>query len=252
MHILILEDEPPALKKIEALLAQTLDVPFTTSNSRTVEQAMVMLSEGIKFNLILSDIQLLDGTAFEVFQNCEITAPIIFITAYDNHLLEAFKTNGIAYILKPFTADDFEQAIHKYLTLFEPPSYEAAMFKALKKALNQGSITYKRRFAIKKPEGIKLLETQDIALIQAFGDLCKLYDLDGKMHTVSSNIGSLEGVLDPDLFFKINRSQIINQRQLTNILTYSKNRLELRLNGVKDKVLTSSSVTKAFRKWLDG
>lgn len=251
MKILVLEDEPPALKKIEALLEKTLEEPYSMTATRTVREAIAILTDSQNFDLILSDIKLLDGTSFDVFQTVQIKAPIIFCTAYDNHLLEAFQTNGIAYVLKPFSEKDFKDALHKYKSLFQKKHYEENLFHQLKKALGQGNKTYKRKFAIKKPEGIKLLEVKDISMIQAFGDLCKLFDTSGKLHTISSNIGSLEEILNPDMFFKINRSIIINQDHLLTIRDYSKNRLELQLKGTKERVLTSSSKTKEFRKWLD-
>ena len=251
MKILILEDEQPAIKKIVSLLQNTMDIPYSTTISRTVQEAVELLSKNLDFDLILSDIKLLDGTSFDVFQEVKVNTPIIFCTAYDNHLLEAFQTNGIAYILKPFSEKDFEEALQKYKTLFPPKTYQENLFEQLKKTLNQGNRSYKRRFAIKKPEGIKLLEAKDISIIQAFGDLCKFIDYSGKLHSISSNIGSLEDVLNPDVFFKINRSQIINQEHIVTIRDYSKNRLQLQMRGVSEKALTSSTKTKEFRKWLE-
>ena len=251
MRILVLEDEQPAQKKIEFLLTETLDGPYTMVLTRTVKEAIKILSENTQFDLILSDIKLLDGSAFQVFQTVPVAIPIIFCTAYDNHLLEAFQTNGIAYILKPFSQKDLEVALHKYKTLFKPKAYEENVFEQLKKAIDQGNKSYKRRFAIKKPEGIKLLDVQEVSVVQAFGDLSRLIDISGKLHTIPSNIGSLENVLNPEIFFKINRSVIINQEHIVAIRDYSKNRLEIQLKGTKEKVLTSTTKTKEFRKWLD-
>ncbi|MEO0570668.1 MAG: LytTR family DNA-binding domain-containing protein [Bacteroidota bacterium] len=251
LNILVLEDESPAIKKLESLLEKTIEGPYTLTVRRTVSEAIGLFSSGVLFDLILSDIKLLDGTSFDIFQKVEVNAPIIFCTAYDSHLLEAFQTNGIAYLLKPFSENEFKEALKKYKSLFQSKIYQDNLIDQLKKALNRGSKVYKRRFAIKKPEGIKLLEVQEVSIVQAFGDLCKLIDHTGKLHSISSNIGTLEDVLDPEKFFKINRSQIINQDHILNIRDYSKNRLELQLKGNKEKVLTSSTKTKEFRKWLD-
>ena len=251
LNILVLEDESPAIKKLESLLEKTIDEPYALTVKRTVKEAIALFSSDVKFDLILSDIKLLDGTSFDIFQKVEVNAPIIFCTAYDSHLLEAFQTNGIAYLLKPFSEKEFEEALRKYKNLFHPRIQQDDLINQLKRALQRGNKTYKRRFAIKKQEGIKLLEVRDVSIIQAFGDLCKLIDHTGKLHSISSNIGSLEDVLDPEKFFKINRSQIVNQDHILNIRDYSKNRLELQLRGTKERVLTSSTKTKEFRKWLD-
>lgn len=251
MKILVLEDELPAIKKLESSLQKTLDGCYSLTIQRTVKGAIGVLSKESDFDLILSDIKLLDGNSFDIFQKVKTNIPIIFCTAYDNHLLEAFQTNGIAYILKPFSQKELEEALLKYKILFKSKVYEENVLEQLKKAINQGNKTYKRRFAIKKPEGIKLLAAHDVSMIQAFGDLCRLFDTSGKLHTIPTNIGSLEDILNPEIFFKINRSVIINQEHIIGIRDYSKNRLEIELKGTKEKVLTSSTKTKEFRKWLD-
>ncbi|WP_394748169.1 LytR/AlgR family response regulator transcription factor [Spongiimicrobium salis] len=251
MHILILEDEIPAYKKLVAQLRTFFGPSITWDNVRTVKEGVEKLTHGVKYDLILSDIKLLDGLAFEVFQKVTIQAPIIFCTAYDEHLLEAFRTNGIAYILKPYSQSDLYAALEKYTKLFGPISYEKELFFQLKEVLEGQEKNYKKRFAIKKPDGIKLLDALDISIINAKGDFCTAYDVHGKLHTLSKPMSALQEVLDPQHFFRINRSQMVNIKHLQKIEPYSKNRLSLRLLGLTDTVITSSSVTSAFRKWLE-
>ena len=166
-------------------------------------------------------------------------------------MLEAFQTNGIAYILKPYTKVDLEVALEKYKNLFGAISYEKEPFSQLKEVLERKEKAYKERFAIKKPDGIKLLETIEISVINANGDFCIAYDAKGKRHTLSKNLSAAEAVLDPRYFFRVNRSQIIHIKYLQKIEPYFKNRLSLQLSGFQDAVITSSSVTREFRKWLE-
>lgn len=120
MHILILEDEIPAYEKLELYLTEYFESDLTLDWSRSVNEATALLSKH-QYDLILSDIQLLDGNAFDLFDQMPISSPIIFCTAYDTFLLDAFKTNGIAYILKPYSKEELSEALRKYETLIALP-----------------------------------------------------------------------------------------------------------------------------------
>ncbi|WP_281542009.1 LytR/AlgR family response regulator transcription factor [Maribacter aestuarii] len=250
MHILILEDETPAHKKLVSYLFDFFEGSCTMDSSRTVEEGTTLLKLN-NYDLILSDIKLLDGNSFEVFGNVATTTPIIFCTAYDEHLLEAFQTNGIAYILKPYLKDDFDKALKKFKDFFEPKMLEKDIFKRLNNILDNGNETYKKRFAIKKRQGIKLLEVAEISLIQASGDFCKIIDSHGQLHSIPQSIGSLVNELNPKNFYKVNRSQIVSIEYIEKIESYAKNRLALKIRGFKEYVITSSSITKEFRKWIE-
>ena len=250
MHVLILEDETPAHKKLVSYLSDFFKESFTMDSSRTVKEGTALLKQN-NYDLILSDIKLLDGNSFEVFAKVATCTPIIFCTAYDEYLLEAFQTNGIAYILKPYLREDFDKAVKKFLDLLEPKMLEKDIFKKLNGVLDNRNENYKKRFAIKKSEGIKLLNSSDISLIQANGDFCKVIGSDGQLHSISQNIGVIIKELNPKYFYKINRSQIVNIDHIENIESYAKNRLALKIRGFKEYAITSSSITKEFRIWLE-
>ena len=114
MRIFILEDEIPANKKLVAYLTDYFGESVSLESARTVKDGIELLSNDSDYDLILSDIKLLDGTSFEVFHKVETKIPIIFCTAYDEHLLQAFQMNGIAYILKPYQKKDLEDALKKF------------------------------------------------------------------------------------------------------------------------------------------
>ncbi|WP_103072383.1 LytR/AlgR family response regulator transcription factor [Aquimarina sediminis] len=253
MNILILEDEIPAYEKLTLYLTKCLTTPFTHHWSRSVEKALKLLREN-KYDLIFSDIQLLDGIAFDIFDQTPLATPIIFCTAYDTFLLEAFKTNGIAYILKPYSEQEFSEAIHKYKTLIplskNSSSLDHGIYKNLKELIDPEKRQFLKRFVIKKRNGIKLIDTDTISLIEACGDFCKITDQKGGIHNTTQNIGSLTNQLDPNVFFRINRSQMVNINHIKAMDNHSKNRLIIVLNGVEQGVTTSSSTTSAFRKWV--
>jgi len=253
MNILILEDEIPAYQKLTKCVDRFFDIKTTHDWGRSIADGEIFLKENT-YDFILSDIQLLDGISFDLFNKIKINTPIVFCSAHDEYLFQAFNTNGIAYILKPYSQNDFDKAIHKYQSLFKKGEYTAldnTTISALKSALQEEYKTYKKRFVIKKVSGIQLLNTTDISLITASGDFCIAIDNQGERHTISKNLGSIFLELNPKKFFKINRSEIVHIDSIKTIENHFKNRLLISIKNHKQKVMTSSSTTADFRKWLE-
>lgn len=253
MKILILEDEIPAYQKLTKCLDSFFDIKIIHDWGRSIADGEKLLKNNT-YDFILSDIQLLDGLSFDLFNRIKIEAPIIFCSAHDDYLFQAFNTNGIAYILKPYSQDDFNKAIQKYQSLFQKGDYKTLdnnTIVALKSALQEEYTAYKKRFVIKKNTGIQLLNAIDITLITASGDFCLVHDAAGKRHTLSQNLGTTHQQLNPKKFFKINRSEIVNIDFIENIESHFKNRLLISIKNHKEKVMTSSSTTSDFRKWLE-
>lgn len=253
MNILILEDEIPAYQKLINYMNDVFEEEFTHDIARSNSDGKKFLEENT-YDFILSDIQLLDGISFDLFDEVTINCPIIFCSANDEYLFKAFNTNGIAYILKPYSKSDFNKAIEKYQALFNQGNYNqlnSDTISNLKSALKEENTSFKKRFVIKKNTGIQLLNVTDISLIEASGDFCIATDKEGKRHTISQNLGSIHQQLNPTKFFKINRSEIISIDYIENIENHFKNRLLITVTGTKEKPMTSSSTTADFRKWLE-
>jgi DNA-binding LytR/AlgR family response regulator len=253
MTILILEDEIPAYQKLTTCLERFFDIKISHDWGRSIADGKKFLKENT-YDFIISDIQLLDGISFDLFNKTKVNTPIVFCSAHDEYLFQAFNTNGIAYILKPYSQQEFDKAIYKYQSLFKKGEYaalEKTTIDALKAALQQEHTSYKKRFVIKKASGIQLVNTSDIALISAAGDFCIATDHLGKRHTISQSLGSIFLQLNPKKFFKINRSEIVHIDFIERIENHFKNRLLISIKNHKEKVMTSSSTTADFRKWLE-
>jgi DNA-binding LytR/AlgR family response regulator len=253
MHILILEDEIPAYKKLIHCIDHFFKENPTHDWARSIADGKELLSQK-NYDFILSDIQLLDGISFDLFNALSINSPIIFCSAHDEYLFQAFNTNGIAYILKPYSQTEFNKAIEKYQSLFKQGNYNnlsSNTIDALKSALKEEHQHYKNRFVIKKAKGIQLLNTSDISSITASGDFCIATDQQGKRHTISQNLGTIYKQLPPTKFFRINRSEIVNIDFIENIENHFKNRLLISITGNTEKLMTSSASTADFRKWLE-
>lgn len=255
MKILVLEDEKLAAQNLIRLLSEYFEEEIFIQWVQSVRQGLEYLQRNEAPDLILSDIELLDGQVFALYQQFDVSSPIIFTTAYDQYLLEAFQTNGIAYLLKPIKDEDLFSALDKYFKLFKndkAPQLNAAMITEFKKALSDSKKEYKKRFTIKKNAGIFLLNTIDIVYILAKNDLIYAIDQQQKKHILNYRMSELEKLLDPKSFFRINRSEIVHIQYIEKMEPYFGNRLIIHLNGIKEKLKTSGPKTVSFRKWLEG
>ncbi len=254
MKILVLEDEIPAyeklLKHIEAELPDAQIIGWGRSNAEAEHFIKKSLSE---IQVIFSDIELLDGLSFEVFEKYDVQCPIIFCTAFDRYLLKAFQSNGIAYILKPYDTKQFKDAIGKFRSLFGQgeSNVQKNTISELKNILLEERRDYKKRFSIKKKSGIKLLSVSDIVAFEANGDFSLAYDQTGDRHIVNYPIGEIETKVNPHHFFRINRSEMVAINYIESLEPYFKNRLAIKLKNIADPKYTSSSKTKEFRIWLE-
>lgn len=247
-RFLIIEDETPAYNKLSGLLRELIPEGFTHDWAKSKVVTRGLLSEVDDYDLIFSDIQLSDGLAFEVFAEFSLQCPIIFCTAYNDYLQEAFKVNGIAYLLKPFNKGQLAESLQKYETLFPPAP---KVLNDLRKAVTRQR-TYKDRLVIKDRGKIHLLPVDQISLIEAKSDVCRIVRGDGKAFLHSISLGALSEQMDSELFFRINRSQMVRIDQIQTIEPYFKNRLALKMAGHPEVIHTSSAVTAGFRAWLEG
>lgn len=256
MKILLLEDEKLAAQKLVQLLYDYFEQELEIKWVQSVQRGLKYLKENDAPHLILSDIELLDGKVFKLYEQFEVQSPIIFTTAYDQYLLEAFQTNGIAYLLKPFSDEELKKALDKYLKLFRSDNDHNAlsisMIDELKAALKSSQKEYKKRFTIKKTSGIFLLKTESVAYFSASDDLVFAIDDKNKRHAINYRMTDLEDLLDPSQFFRINRSEIVNIHFIEKMESYFGNRLVISLRNSKTTLKTSGPKTAAFRKWVEG
>lgn len=251
--ILIIEDEIPARKKLKRFIEDLNSAAEIMAELDTVQSAVDFLKIHHP-DLIFSDIELLDGNAFEIYSQVRISCPIIFTTAYDQFWMNAFESNGIAYLLKPFSRERFKKAWDKYLLLSSPSSDTNSSINALTKLIQQNfqKKEYKKRFTINTNQGIYFLETENILFFQANEGIIFAYDTTGKKHLLTeTTLKELEERLNPINFFRINRSELIQKKYIEKIERYNKNTVAIRLKGYEPYLKTSQSNTTAFREWME-
>jgi DNA-binding LytR/AlgR family response regulator len=251
--IVIIEDEIPARKKLRRFI-EDLDAPVeVVAEIDTVGSGIAFLQNS-KVDLVLSDIELLDGNAFDIYQRVQLACPIIFTTAYDQFWMNAFDSNGIAYLLKPFSKDRFQKAWDKFMLFSNTPKDTDQLLGNLTQLIEQKFIpkTHKKRFAIQHHQTTYFLETENISFFEASEGVVFAYDTGGKKHLLkASTLKELEAQLDPTEFFRLNRSELVNKQQVEKIEPYAKNNVAVKLKGYQKFLVTSQQHTASFRAWIE-
>lgn len=205
-------------------------------------------------DLVFSDIELLDGNAFDIYNQVQVLCPIIFTTAYDQFWMNAFETNGIAYLLKPYSKERFQQAWDKFIRLKHAGQHQDNQLNNLTLLIEKqlAERSYKKSFLVHTHQEMRMLQIEYIAFFEAFNGVVFAFDNSGKKHLLSeTTIKEIEDRLDPAIFFRLNRSELISKNQIERIERYSKNTIAVKMKGCDRCLKTSQSSTATFRKWIE-
>jgi two-component system, LytTR family, response regulator LytT len=253
MTILILEDEGLAAERAANLLAEyDKNIEITIVDS--CQEAFSFLNENPAPDLILSDIQLGDGLSFDLFSRLQISCPVIFMTAYQQYAIDAFKVYAIDYLLKPIDKEDLFRALKKYKTLTVETNKINSLneqFSAYYKQLTNNQL-YKSRFLVKTGSTILFKNINEVAYFFADDKIVYLVARDGKHFIIDYRLEELENHLDPIAFFRINRKFFVNIDAIAKVKMLANSRLEVFLNpAFSQEIFISREKLGIFKAWLD-
>ncbi|MBQ4279199.1 MAG: response regulator transcription factor [Rikenellaceae bacterium] len=248
MNILIIEDETAAAVNLRSLLGEVCPECRVLAVLDTVADSVAWLSANPTPDLIFMDIHLADGQAFHIFKHVEITAPIIFTTAYDQYALAAFRVNSIDYLLKPIKADDLRRALDKLrrLTGGELTSYSASVSAFSRRQLPATFLLHVR-------DKIVVLPVGDIAFCYTQNERVTAYTHAGDAYPIDKSLDSMIQQLPAERFFRANRQFIIAREAIRDIAIWLGNRLSVTLSlPTPEKILISKARAPEFKRWLAG
>lgn len=253
MKVLIIEDEQLAAERLQILLkAYDPDIEVI-SILESVAESIAWLQKNPVPDVILLDIQLGDGLSFTIFNRLPLKCPVIFTTAFDNYAIEAFQLNSIDYLLKPVTQRDLTRAFNKYKDLNNPLP-DTAFFKQLMQTWNAAEKVYKNRFLVKLGNRMFFIEAQEIAYLYAEDKTVFLVNKEGSKFALDFTLEKLEQIIDPFLFFRLNRKIICSSSAIKEIKTYLNSRLKVTLQAGKqqEEAIISREKVQEFKQWAGG
>ncbi len=250
MNVLIIEDEKLAAEKLESMLQETgLEINVLAKLGSVRESVKWLLQNTA--DLIFLDIQLSDGISFSVFEQVAVSTPVIFTTAYDQYAIKAFELNSIDYLLKPIRKSDLTDSLQKYRNL---KSSFGIDFDALLAQMQGRQPEFRKRFLIQIGEKIKKVEVKEIAYFYVLDKGCYLRTFQGNNYLVDYTLDKLETIVDPSVFFRINRKYLVNMEAISNMVAYSRGRVKLELKPKADDefdTIVSIDRSAGFKKWLN-
>lgn len=257
MKVLIIEDEKPAAEKLELLLKKYDSQIEILDQITTVEKSV----EYLKINqnhidLIFLDIQLTDGLSFDIFKSVKVEKPIIFTTAFNEYAIDAFKLNSIDYLLKPLSYESLIVAMEKIKSLQnnlpQEKSQSNISLDQIAKLLSEGQ-NYKNRYLVKLGEHIKSIAVEDICFFYAEGRTVFIITTENRKFIVDNTLEELINQLNPEKFFRANRSFIINFDHINDVIVYSTSRLRVKFPFEFEKeIIVSREKVSDFKAWYGG
>jgi DNA-binding LytR/AlgR family response regulator len=248
LNTVIIEDERPALENLAAAITSIADDIHIVARLGSVRESIEFLSQKPDVDLIFSDVQLSDGLSFEIFSQGNVRTPVIFITGYDEFMMNAFEYNGIDYLLKPVDREDLRKALTKYRMLEK----HFTDHHSLKSLLQYVGEHKKKRMIVKKGMENISLRLDDIVLFYTENKIVYVVDRWGKKYLADKNLSEMEEELDEATFFRANRQYIININFIRGFKAYEKVKLivDLTLPDLNHCVIVSQEMAPQFREWM--
>lgn len=249
MKIVIIEDERLSAEDLAESILSAIPSTNITATLQSVKEAIGYFKENPAPDLIFSDIQLGDGLSFEIFKSLHITTPVIFCTAYDEYALNAFKANGIDYIVKPYTQKNINDALAKFQELkksFSPNLQYDTILELFENSKNNRQTSVLVHYKDK----ILPIRIEDVAIFYIENEITHLRTFDNKVYSINENLGDLEKNTGPQ-FYRVDRQHLINRKAVKDVSQYFSRKLNINFNVPFSEIVSirKAKVTE-FLQWL--
>lgn len=253
MNVVIIEDEVQTAWDIRSSIERVRPAYSIVAMIDHVESGIEWFTNNPRPDLIISDIKLGDGLSFDIFRKVPLQSPIIFCTAYDEYAMEAFKNNGVDYLLKPVNEVILDRSLGKIEGFIRTARHavDKDLIDSLRRALESRETNYRRSLLISYRSQLIPVQTDQIALFCIEDKDVFLLTFDGKKYHIQETLEQLEKILHPDQFFRANRQFILSFRSIKHIEHYDSRKLLVE-TGVKglESVVISKAKASEFLSWL--
>ena len=245
MRVLIVDDEPPARERLRRMLTE-IEAIEIVGEAENGAQAVTMI-EALSPDLVLLDIQMPGLDGFGVLEALEDPPPVIFVTAYDKYAIQAFEVNALDYLLKPFSRERLERAVHRARdALAEERDFAARLGPLLESLVAQGR--YLTRLAVRDRDHIRVVDVDEVDWM-GVEDEQVIVHVGDRAYRIRRTLSELEARLDPTSFFRAHRSAVVNLDRVKEVIPWFKGSHKLRLTTGAEVDL-SRAQARALRKIL--
>jgi two-component system response regulator LytT len=250
INVLIIEDEAKAARELAAILKRIDDEINVLGILDSVEQSLQWFKTNKQPDLILTDIQLADGLCFDIYNQVNIQSPIIFCTAFDEYLMNAFDTNAVSYLLKPISREKVEKALEKFHAMRS--AFEKKETNNITGLLQQLKYQYKTALLVHHKEKIIPVPVKDIACFYLDKNLLSIVTVTNQKYHLSSTLDEIEKLLDPAVFYRANRQFLINKAAIANAERFFARKLVVKLIvDTPETIIVSKAKASEFLEWME-
>jgi len=250
MKALIIEDEVLAAQSLQKLITEVAPDTEVIATLQSIEESVAWFDENPMPDLVFMDIHLADGSSFAIFEQVQITCPIIFTTAYDEYALKAFEVSSIDYLLKPINRSDLTRAMNKFNALVGEKSNNNEAIDALMRQIGMKK-NYKSCFLVPERDKLIPLATANIAYFYIDTKTVKAITLDEHTYYMSQTLDDIMLQLNPDDFFRANRQFIVSRKAVKDLTIWFGNKLSLNLSvKIPEQIIISKAKVSEFKNWF--
>jgi two-component system, LytTR family, response regulator LytT len=253
MDVLIIEDELKTARALGRLITAAQPECRIVKIIQSVQAAVVYLQEAPLPELIFMDVQLADGLCFEIFNLVEVKVPVVFCTAFNEYMMEAFKANGVDYILKPFSEETIAAALLKVRSLksfFQQAVNPSAILAQVLEKLQPRN--FKKSFLVFSKQKYQTINTSDVAYFYVRNEITTLVTMEGQQYALSQSLEEVQHQVDAHDFFRLNRQYLIAFGAIKEVEHYFARKLSISLKVPTDEnLLVGKDKVTLFLAWLD-
>jgi DNA-binding LytR/AlgR family response regulator len=248
MEAVIIEDEYYTAEYLKELISQVAPDIEVNRILSGVNDALSYFSSQVSTDLIFCDIHLADGSGFDIFTVLKIKIPVIFVTAYDQYALQAFKANGIDYILKPFNGNAVLEAINKFRIMYTSKAKNFTGYNMMQ--TSPKAATGPSSILVKFGEKIKPVKIKDIAYIKTDNKWVQLVTFHNETFVYNKTLEEMERACG-ESFYRVNRQVLLNREAIGEVLqTYSRKLLlQLKVSNAPTLEINKTKMSH-FLNWL--
>jgi DNA-binding LytR/AlgR family response regulator len=254
MKVIIVEDELHNYRLLKGMVEKLRPDWEIVEWFESVKSTVAWLKSNPAPDLIFMDIQLTDGISFSIFDQIKVESMVIFATAYDEYALRAFQVNSIDYLLKPVKEEKLRLSIEKFESIFHHPAGLAENqpnYHEILQAITQGEKKYRKRFLVAGASSYFKLDVKDIAWFYTESRVTTAVTHQGKKYVIDLTIEKLEEQLDPEAFFRTNRSTIVHIDSIRKFENHFGGKLILRLVApFNEPIIISRLKASEFKEWV--
>ena len=248
----IVEDEIPAARLLRTLLARLRPAWEIEVLPGSVEEAAQWFAGNPHPDLLFLDIQLADGTSFDLLSQVRPSSAVIFTTAYDEYAVRAFSVNSIDYILKPVDEERLAESIERYETLRERILRPDDYLETLLDALQRREKRFRTRFLIAGVDRFLTLPVEEVAYFYSENKVTTAVTFAGRNHVVDLPLSRLEELLGPERFGRATRQVLLGVGAIERIEPYFNGKVSVAVRPPhKEKITVSEERVPLFKSWLN-